>query len=71
MAKHAFIECSRPGAMGSFVIRIMGNTVGALFRESRGPADPSYLQFIDWTMGTVNPVRCFRLLPMPCVIYPI
>lgn len=56
-AKYAFLECSSPGAAGSFVIRIMGDTVGALFRESRDPTDPSYLSLINWRAGTLNPVR--------------
>lgn len=56
LAKFPSVECPRPGEAGSFVIRLMGNMVGVLFRESRDPADPTYLQMIDWTTGVANPV---------------
>lgn len=38
------------------MLRVMCDTIGVLFRESRDPADPSYLGFIDWVKGTRNPV---------------
>ncbi|KAF8298169.1 hypothetical protein DL93DRAFT_729976 [Clavulina sp. PMI_390] len=41
----------------------MGNIVGAMFRETRDPQDPTYLAIADWVNGDINPIATLSESP--------